>query len=349
MADVRIGSTYVLGQSLYSEAISTGTLIGAVRNDDLAALADTDNEVAPLQVNASGALYVTGGGGGTEYTLGTDTYTEATSVATLAGVVRSDTLASLVDTDNELTSLQVDVNGALYTNTDVTLIAGVAIATGTGVVGAGTQRVTLADNDVAVALLTTIDTDTGVIAGDTTSIDGKITACDTGAVVIASGTVTTVSTVTNLVQMNGAAISMDTGPRDAGTQRVTIATNDSVPTVEAAPTSPAIDVSNADTPVTIAPNTPTDVDSPDLVTKKLRQATVTSTVPFKVIFSTLSAGSPTTKAVRVTGEGEQTIEWNTPHKDYAVSGTTVGGFRARITNLDPADTADFYVTFAYED
>lgn len=40
--------------------------------------------------------------------------------------------------------------------------------------------------------------------------------------------VTTVSTVTSLTQMNGAAISMNTGVRDAGTQRVTIATNDAV-------------------------------------------------------------------------------------------------------------------------
>jgi len=41
--------------------------------------------------------------------------------------------------------------------------------------------------------------------------------------------VTLVSTVTNLSQMAGAAISMNTGVRDTGTQRVTIATNDSVP------------------------------------------------------------------------------------------------------------------------
>ena len=41
--------------------------------------------------------------------------------------------------------------------------------------------------------------------------------------------VTTVSTVTNLSQQGGVAISLNTGVRDTGTQRVTIATNDSVP------------------------------------------------------------------------------------------------------------------------
>jgi len=44
-----------------------------------------------------------------------------------------------------------------------------------------------------------------------------------------SGSLAIVSTVTNLVQLNGQAISMNTGVRDAGTQRVTIATNDIVP------------------------------------------------------------------------------------------------------------------------
>lgn len=41
--------------------------------------------------------------------------------------------------------------------------------------------------------------------------------------------VTTVGTVTNLSQQSGVAISIGTGVRDAGTQRVTIATNDVVP------------------------------------------------------------------------------------------------------------------------
>jgi hypothetical protein len=55
------------------------------------------------------------------------------------------------------------------------------------------------------AILTTIDTDTGVIAGDTTSIDGKITACNTGAVVVASGDIT---------ETNSAAILSDTASID---------------------------------------------------------------------------------------------------------------------------------------
>lgn len=97
---------------------------------------------------------------------------------------------------------------------------------GAGAVATGVQRVTLASDDPAVALLGTIDSDTNTIQTDTTSIDGKITACNTGAVVLSSGTVTTVSTVTNLAQLGGTAISMNEGALDAGTQRVTLATDD---------------------------------------------------------------------------------------------------------------------------
>src|SRR3990167_10201440 len=42
-------------------------------------------------------------------------------------------------------------------------------------------------------------------------------------------TISTIDTVTNLVQQGGVAISLNTGVRDAGTQRVTIATDDVVP------------------------------------------------------------------------------------------------------------------------
>ena len=54
-------SDETLGTSTYSETSTTGSVIGVVRNDTLAALAGTDNEIAPLQVDAQGALYTTHG------------------------------------------------------------------------------------------------------------------------------------------------------------------------------------------------------------------------------------------------------------------------------------------------
>lgn len=91
------------------------------------------------------------------------------------------------------------------TVTNLSQLGGAAISMNTGVRDAGTQRVTIATNDV-------------------------VPVSQSGTWNIATvTTVTTVATVTNLSQLGGAAISMNTGVRDAGTQRVTIATNDVVP------------------------------------------------------------------------------------------------------------------------
>ena len=47
----------ILGTDTYSEASTKANVIGAVRNDGNGPLVNTDNEIAPLQVNADGALY----------------------------------------------------------------------------------------------------------------------------------------------------------------------------------------------------------------------------------------------------------------------------------------------------
>ena len=61
---------------------------------------------------------------------------------------------------------------------------------------------------------------TGTFWQTTQPVSGPLTAAQT---------LTAVTTVTNLVQQGGVAISLNTGVRDTGTQRVTIATNDLVP------------------------------------------------------------------------------------------------------------------------
>lgn len=175
-----------------------GVMSLAVRFDAGGALAGTDLDYAPMQVDANGALRVTGGGGGTEYT--EDVATASPIVGSAVMFERDDVLSALTPVAGDWASMRCSAEGALWVQDF--------------------------NSDAALALLGTIDTDTGVIAGDTTSIDGKITACNTGAVVISSGTVTTVSTVTNLAQMAGAAITMDEGVHGGGVQRVTIATDD---------------------------------------------------------------------------------------------------------------------------
>ena len=84
------------------------------------------------------------------------------------------------------------------------------IGNGTNLMAVNASLEAQVRDDDANTLLGTIDADTNTIAGDTTSIDGKITACNTGAVVI-SGTVTTTNesetapSKTRITNLNNAA------------------------------------------------------------------------------------------------------------------------------------------------
>lgn len=85
--------------------------------------------------------------------------------------------------------ISAEVSSSVSTpNVNLLKVGNTATTTGSGNVGAGSQRVTIATDDINLAAINanlgTIDTDTGVIAGDTTSIDGKITTCNTGNVTI---------------------------------------------------------------------------------------------------------------------------------------------------------------------
>lgn len=81
--------------------------------------------------------------------------------------------------------------------------------------------VAVASGDVSQLWTTTTGALNVADAGGSLTVDGTVAATQSGTWNIA--------TLTNQTQMNGQAISMGTGVRDAGTQRVTIATNDVVP------------------------------------------------------------------------------------------------------------------------
>lgn len=107
-----------------------------------------------------------------------------------------------------------DTLTAVTTVTSLTQMNGAAIAMGTGTRSAGTQRVTVATDDVVPVTNANLDV----------ALSTRLKPADT---------LTAVTTVTSLTQMNGAAIAMGTGTRSAGTQRVTIATDDVVPVTNA--------------------------------------------------------------------------------------------------------------------
>ncbi len=115
---------------------------------------------------------------------------------------------------------------------NLTQVGGAAIALGQ-TTSSASLPVTIASNQTSFPV--TIAAGSAVIGhvitdtGSTTAVTGNVTVIQgTGTnlhVVTDSGTITTVSTVTNLAQMNGAAISMGSGANGTGVQRITFATD----------------------------------------------------------------------------------------------------------------------------
>lgn len=101
----------------------TGTMALVVRKDTPGALAGTDGDYAPLQVDASGALRVVvvsgGGSGGTQFA--EDAAHASGDLGTLALVVRQDTPGSLVNADGDYAALQVDATGRLRVAVDTSV------------------------------------------------------------------------------------------------------------------------------------------------------------------------------------------------------------------------------------
>jgi len=96
-------------------AADDGNIAMAVRNDAGTALS-ADGNYAPIQVDATGAVRVTGGGGGTQYA--EDSAHVTGDIGTQALAVRNDVAGSLVGANGDYASLQLSATGQLRTQVD---------------------------------------------------------------------------------------------------------------------------------------------------------------------------------------------------------------------------------------
>lgn len=139
------------------------------------------------------------GNGSTSILKLVDAAAGGTDTVIAIAAVRDDALSTLTPAEGDYCQLRVDANGALWVGVsgtvaatqsgtwNVTNISG-TVSLPTGASTAANQSTIIGHLDGVETLLGTIDTDTGAIATSAASIDGKITACNTGAVVLAAGT-----------------------------------------------------------------------------------------------------------------------------------------------------------------
>ncbi len=230
--------------------VDAGTVRVTVASDSTGVLSVDDN---------GGSLTVDNGGTfATQATLQAGTAEIgklAAGVAEIGNVKNAGTFAVQIDA-GAVTSLAL-IDDAIFVDDTATHATGTTKVMGIGAVATPTDG-SVDANDIGMPAMSLdrrlhVDADiTASVALDvsaaTVTVSGTVTvthpqlgggteagaqrvtiANDSTGVVTVDGTITTVSTVTNLAQMGGVAISLNTGVRDTGTQRVTIATDDVVP------------------------------------------------------------------------------------------------------------------------
>ena len=213
-----------------------------------------NDTTAPTPVTDTNPLPVDGTVAATQsgtWTVGLSAAQTLATVTTVGTVTTVSTVTNL----SQLGGAAVPIGAGL----EATAVRVTLPTDGTGKVSAaqsGTWNVTNVSGTVSLPTGASTSANQATEIASLASIDGKITACNTGAVVLTTSTasigklasntgvtigaveiaaaqtlatVTTVSTVTNLSQLGGVAIAMNTGVRSTGTQRVTIATDDIVP------------------------------------------------------------------------------------------------------------------------
>lgn len=116
----------VLAEDAVHASGDPGVMALAVRNDAGTSLVSATGDYSPLSVDSTGALRVTGGGGGTQYA--EDAAHASGDTGTLLLAVRQDTDATTVSTDGDYSALQVNESGRLKVST---VAADLAATTGT--------------------------------------------------------------------------------------------------------------------------------------------------------------------------------------------------------------------------
>ena len=183
-----------------SGATDTGVALLVVRDDALTTLTPIDGDYTQLRVNSTGALHVTGGGGGTEYT--EDDAAPANPVAAALSLVRQDTPAGLTTADGDIVTARGTNFGAMFCQ--IIDSAGAFIDTFGGGVQYTEGAVDASITGTAIMLEGAADT---LVAAPGTAADGMLVNLGTNNDVTVTGTVTA-NAGTNL---NTSLLALETG------------------------------------------------------------------------------------------------------------------------------------------
>jgi len=237
-------SVATLGTTTYTEATTKGLLTGCVRNDTLASLGNTDNEIVPCQADADGAIYVNlarGGGQVEDSIVGSGDSGmpgffnhDPTPAAATPSAIGDYSMAAVDGFQSQYVTL-TDAAGAAV---DASTIGG-GVQYTEGDAADTTITMTMAGMEISGNLFAPLQGSVadGQLVNLGTNNDVVVTNAGTFVVQEDGAALTALQLIDNAIsgagfnitQQGGVAVSLNTGVRDTGTQRVTIATDDSVP------------------------------------------------------------------------------------------------------------------------
>lgn len=202
---VNVGAGGIAGvlEDAASAGGEEGVLAMAVRQDTPSTTTSADGDFTYLKVNSSGALYVTGSSGTTQYA--EDVASVGAESLVLAGAVRRDTAASSSGTDGDYSTLNVNSTGRLYVESTIAAAQTLSTVTTVSAVTAITNALPAGTNAIGK-----LAANSGVDIGD---VD-----------VTTVGTITPGTAATNLGKAEDAVhASGDTGVMALGVRTDTLA------------------------------------------------------------------------------------------------------------------------------
>lgn len=333
-----------------SELLAAGALADATANPSITQIAGylmgfngtTWDRVRTANTGRLQVDVVTGGGSNASILVDNSAFTDGTSSVTATGYI-FDEVAGTALTENDVAAARIDSKRAqILVVEDATtrgqrLAVNASGASSSNITHYGGTATTLGQKASSASIPV-------VIASDQSSqtVDTELPAAAVLGDATANPTVPGVGAY--LMGWNGTTWDrVDTA--NTGRLQVDIVSGAS----SGAPTSPQI---STQTSAALGAGASVDLQTADITTAKtgrLAGVDIASTVPLKVIISTVAASTPTTRVVLFT-QPYSNLQWRSPYSTYITqAGGTNNKFRVNVTNKDASIAADVYATFFWDE
>lgn len=287
---------------------------------------------------------VTGGGTNASILVDNAGFTDATSSVTGVGFIY-DEVAGTVLTENDIAAARIDIKRAQVLVMEDATTRGQRLAiSAAGAAASNITQVSGAAQSATNPLFIRMTDGTAAISNlGQTGATGQFVRLNDGTTT-AAVTASLTALKVDLVGRNGTI--------DSATNPISVRLTDGSAFYASASAAPVSAQFSTQTSAALGAGANVDLQTADITTAKtgrLDGIDVASTVPLKIIISTVSASTPTTRVILFSAPYSG-IQWRAPFQTYITqAGGTNNKFRVNLTNKDASVAADVYATFFWDE